>query len=359
MIPTPAHYLSAPNTAHAPRWRAEVVRGAQTTTLALLGGTLTKAWDRSPRERLTIGIPAAGPPALLDQRLLPTGAQLRLYWSVWPWTQELLLHEGELIRSGLARPGGVWQLESADRSAVIAADLLDQLSYTPPTGQSVGAFITWIVHRTYPSCPISIAAAANTVPVPNDLRVTGDPWSAVVAAAAAAGCEAVMLPGPQCIVRPVPVIGTVVDRLDAATNITVYDLDHQRGYSGVLMIYDARDGNTTNVVGRWSDTRPDSPTAVARIGRVPYRETQQGSPTQVQADAAAAALAGYATGNARAATIRHIARPWLEPGDTIEVRYAGGPLEAALVDTVEIPIGAPNVQTTIPRNAAYKLKEAA
>jgi hypothetical protein len=49
-----------------------------------------------------------------------------------------------------------------------------------------------------------------------------------------------------------------------------------------------------------------------------------------------------------------VARPWLEPGDTIAVTYAGGPTEELqLIDSVEIPLDNSNIQTTTCRSSEY------
>ena len=93
--------------------------------------------------------------------------------------------------------------------------------------------------------------------------------------------------------------------------------------------------------GIWKDTRTDSPVSVQRLGaHVVLAEDKQVDtpPAQVDADAAAAAIGRRAGGRARSPSIRHVARPWLEPGDTVQVTYAGGPTEAQLIDSVEIPL---------------------
>jgi len=321
MITVPAAWLQGAARHHAPRWAVDLLRPAAAPLRlpVLSGSSITKAFERSPRERASILVPAAGVPTVLDQRLLPTGATVRVSWGLHPWPERVVLFEGELVRASLDRPAAVWTLEAADTSALIAAHLLTAPDYDPPAGQTVAGFVTWAVRRTLPAAGLQLDPRTAAVAVPDDLRVTGSPWDAVVAAAAAAGCEALMRPGPVCVVRPVPVPAAPVDHLDAATSVTGYKLDHQRGHSGVMLRYEDRTNTLTQVTGQWWDTRPDSPTARARIGDV----------------------------------------PWLEPGDTITVRWAGGPIDTMLVDAVEVPIGLPNIQTTTPRNSTYRLEAAA
>jgi hypothetical protein len=68
--------------------------------------------------------------------------------------------------------------------------------------------------------------------------------------------------------------------------------------------------------------------SIGNLGRrITYWEAREGSPSQAQANAAAAVLGKRAAGAARALSATIINRPWLEPGDTVAVTYAGGPVD--------------------------------
>lgn len=367
MIDVPAEWLAAVSRSHAPLWRAQLLHRDGSTAagdLPITGGQITRDENRTPRTEANVDVPTTTVPQLLDQALLPVGGRLLLQYSVnggrWATMADL-----DLMASAIARPEDMWTVAAADRSARIAADDLGRAAVPDYTGQTIGAAITGLARRTFPAMPATVTGPAATQTVPagyEGIGVDGDPWAAIGDLAAEAGCE-VFVQGHTgtLIVRPIPGTGTPVDRLAVGESgvITGYVVKHAQAVNTVSIQYRNKDGALLRR-GTAFDTRPDSPTAVQRVGcNVTHNETirADAAPTQAAADAAAAAVLARMTGQARAAELRHPTRPWLEPGDTVAVTFLGGPTEDQVVESVGIDLGPDNIMVTRLRNSDYKMSE--
>jgi hypothetical protein len=364
MITVPAGYLAAASKTHAPAWRVSMLSGAGDVVLDLIpftGGSITKDATASPRSRATVTIPTQPTPQLMDQRMIPVGQRLRFEYSIQHYGQWVTIADLDVVSSTISRPDSVWTLEAVDRAARIGLDDTARGDWTPQTTGTLAAAIQYIVRRTFPDTVFSFAGPVLTQTVPPDSKTFGDTWQLAVRMAELAGSELFFNAHDRvCVCRPVADIATPVDSVQAGEfgTITRYDLTHEMGYNTVAMRYLSADGGDVLRTGLWTDSRADSPVAVYRIGthvvHVQDKEVDT-APSQVDADAAAAALARRAAGRSRGPTVRHVARPWLEPGDTVQVAYIGGPSEPQIVDSVDIPLDNSNVQTTVLRSHEYSM----
>ena len=365
MIIVPAEYLIAANRPHAPRWRVSLRTAAGDMIgdyLPITGGSLSREWAMTPRTRAQVRMPTQMVPTLIDQNLIPTGQRLRFEYAIEHFGQWVVMADLDLVKSTITRPDSVWELEAVDQSARIALDDTARGGWTEPSG-TIADGIRYIVRRTFPNAEFLITGPANTQQVPANLKTDGDPWNAAVALATAAGSEVFMSGSERwCRVRPIPSVQTGANdelTVGAGGTITRYDLKSEMAYNSVALVYQSDTGADTLRVGRWTDTRPNSPVSLQRIGsHVVYRETRKANaaPSQVEADDAAAALGRRVAGRTRTPTIRHVSRPWLEPGDTIQVTYAGGPTEWQMVESVDIPLDRTNIQTTRLRTDQYEME---
>lgn len=363
MISVPAAYPAAAGRTHEPVWRVRMVTASGEQVgdpLPFTGGTISKTAAVTPRTRATLDVPTGLVPALLDQNYLPTGQRLVFEYQIRNVGDWVVIADLDMVSSTITRPDSVWQLEACDRAVRVARDDTARGGWTEPTG-TIGAAVQYIVGRTFPGTVFEITGPALTQTVPADTKTDGDPWTAAVGLATAAQSE-VFVRGHDrvCVVRPLPVLGVPADAIGVGESgqVTQYVLSHEMGYNSVAISWQDTTGGTILRVGTWVDTRPTSPVALARIGsHVVYRETWKAdaAPTQAEADAAAAAVGMRVAGRSRSPSIRHVARPWLEPGDTITVTYSGGPTELQLVDSVTIPLDNSNIQTTVCRTSDYQM----
>jgi len=357
VIPVPPAYLDAANRTHEPQWRVSILDRAgvvQVANLPVVAGGITRDNSGSPRTSVNCDVATQQTPQPIDQRYLPTGGRLRVEYRIAELADWVVLADVDMVASAIARPESMWTLAGVGPDARIDLDDLARGARPALTG-TVGAAVTALIRRTFPNAPVTVTGAAATQPVPTDYELPGDgsPWRAVEFLATSAGAE-VYASGHtrEFIVRDIPGITTPVDRLGTGAGgvVTGYTLNHEMGYNSVALRYEVKDAEDTEIrTGRWTDTRSTSPVAVQRIGsEVVYAETVRASaaPTQVEADAAAARMGSRVGGRARRGQVRHPTRPWLEPGDTVTVRWLGGPEESHVVEAVQIPLSQENVQVT-------------
>ena len=365
MITAPAGYLQAASVTHAPKWRVSMLTASGTPihdALPFTGGSISKDATQSPRCRASIDIPTQPVPGLLDQTMLPTGQRLRFEYSIAHFDQWVTVADLDVVRSTITRPDSLWRLEAVDRAARIGLDDTARGGWVPQTSGTIAAAIQYIVNRTFPGTVFDITGPALTQIVPPDSKTFGDPWQLAQRLAVLAGSELYFRAHDRvCVVRPVADLGTPVDTLSVGAHgtVTQYTLDHEMGYSTTAVRYISKAGGDVGRTGLWVDTRTDSPVAVQRIGsHVVYVEDQEVTewPSQADADAAALALGRRAAGRSRSPSIRHVARPWIEPGDTVQVTYIGGPTELQLVDAVELPLDNSNIQVTKLRTHEYSME---
>jgi hypothetical protein len=358
MIPAPIGYLSAATRTHVPVWRVSMDTPAGLVVLPVLDGSITKDNATAGRCRATITIPTQPVAQLIDQAMIPTGQRLLFEYTIQHFGVWVTIADLDVIRSRIVRPDSVWQVDAVDRGARVGLDDTARGGWVPQTTGTIAAAIQYIVRRTFPSTVFAITGPALTQTVPPDSKTFGDPWELALRMAEAAQSELFFRAHDRvCVVRPKPDVGTPVDSLAVGQAITAVDLDHEAGYNTVGLRYLNQAGDVLRT-GIWKDTRTDSPVSVQRFGaHVVLAEDKQVDtpPAQADADAAAAAIGRRAGGRARAPSIRHVARPWLEPGDTVEVTYAGGPTEPQLIDSVEIPLDNTNIQVTALRTHAYRM----
>jgi hypothetical protein len=366
MITVPADWPADARITHEPQWRGQILDAAGAVLvdgLGIRGGRIVKDAARNPRCSIdSLEIPTESPvPSLIDQHYLPVGGRIRLQHRIAPDEAWTTIADCDMVRSTIARPDSTWRLTAMGREARIALDDTARGTFALPNGTMADA-IRYIVNRTFPGTVFDITGPATTTAMPAGGKGDGDPWRIASGIAVAAGSEIYFRGHDRvCVVRAIPDLAvTAVDTVDVGATgvIQRYDLDHEMGYNTVCLVYQNQAGSQNLITGTWTDTRTDSPVAVQRIGsHVVYRETRKAdiAPTQASADLAAAALGRRVAAKSRAPTIRHIARPWLEPGDTVAVAYAGGPTELQLVDSVSIDLDGSNMQTTICRSHAYKM----
>ena len=358
MITVPAGYLTAASSTHAPAWRVSMGTPQGMVVLPILGGSITKDTAAAGRCRAGITVPTQPVAQPIDQAMVPTGQRLLLEYSIQHFGQWVTIADLDVIRSRIVRPDSVWELEAVDRGARVGLDDTARGGWVPQTTGTIAAAIQYIVRRTFPSTVFAITGPALTQAVPPDSKTFGDPWELAMRMAEAAGSELYFRAHDRvCVVRPKPDVGTPVDTIAVGVNVTQVDLAHEAGYNTVGLRYLNQAGDVLRT-GIWKDTRTTSPVSVQRLGaHVVLAEDKQVDtpPAQVDADAAAAAIGRRAGGRARSPSIRHVARPWLEPGDTVDVTYAGGPTERQVIDSVGIPLDSTNIQVTALRTHAYQM----
>ena len=358
MIPVPAGYLTAASNTHAPVWRVSMGTPKGLVPLPILGGSITKDTATAGRCRGTVTIPTQPVPQPIDQAMIPTGQRLLFEYSIAHFGAWVTIADLDVIRSRIIRPDSVWRVEAVDKGARVGLDDTARGSWVPQTTGTIAAAIQYIVRRTFPSTVFSITGPALTQTVPADSKTFGDPWELALRMAEAAQSE-LYFRGHDgvCVVRPKPDIGAPVDSIAVGQSVTQVDLDHEAGFNTVGLRYLNQAGDVLRT-GIWNDTRTTSPVSVQRLGsHVVLAEDKKvdAAPSQAEADSAAAAIGRRAGGKARAPSLRHVCRPWLEPGDTVSVTYAGGPTEAQVIDSVDIPLDTSNVQVTALRSHAYQM----
>jgi len=365
VIPVPAEWPTIASGTHAPRWRARIAEPDGTVVaddLPITGGQIERDEEGGLRTRANVDIPTTAIPSLLDQVYLPTGRRLQLQYTIGDGAW-VTMADVDMVASAIARPDDMWTISATDRSARIALDDLSRGTIPVFGGDTVENTVRAIVHRTFPGTTVTATGPATTQLVPAKYggeSTDGSPWQVAEALAGEAQSEVFYTYDRQVRIRPVPGIGTPVDTLTVGESgqLTGYVVQHEMAFNSVAYHYVSNTTNNTLVIGRWTDTRADSPVAVQRVGSevvVGFVAKVDQAPSQAEADAAAAAWAKRAAGRARSAELRHPTRPWLEPGDSVDVTFLGGPTETQVVKSVGIDLGPDNIQVTRLRNDDYKM----
>jgi hypothetical protein len=343
VITVPPLWKGLARTTHEPQWQAVASRGGDSWDIPFTSLTVAKQSGRSwPRTRARITWPAEVAPTLMRDTVKPYGATVALSWRPNPDEAWVLIATLYITQTTLSRPEGQWQVEAVDGSGMIDEDnILAQFPWTP--SGNIGAAATSLIKRTFPNATVTIDPAAATqlaVPVPQKFDAQQDrrsPWDLVETLTDLVGCEAHILPDGSYVLRPIPELGDLaaaVDRVAVGDTITGYEVVLNSAWNTVVLEFEDRGGSGQKVSGVWQDTRTDSPLAIANLGRrITYWEAREGSPSQAQANAAARVLGQRAAGAARALSVTLINRPWLEPGDTVAVTYAGGPTDEPMIIT--------------------------
>jgi len=336
---------------HQPVWRVEVTApGGSPTDLPVLAGSLIKDGNAWPSTKLRVKVPTepvpySTTPGIPPDRL-PHGTTCRVLWGIGAPTT-VIAERLVLLTSELTRPKDMWDLAFGDITAVVAMDKLPRSEWppaSPPT--TLSGAVGWLLDRTIPG---QYTLTPDASPLPTEWLPSGDPWLAAVQLVQQANKQITLAPnGQDFTIRPQPVIGTPVDTITAADNVTGYDVLWERAYNSVCLDYRAQDG--TYVTGRWDDTRTGSP--LYGLPRSTYYDQRDGQPTQAQADAAALAIAQQVAGRMQTTRLYTIPRPWLEPWDTVTVNYLGGVTGSALVESIEAHLDNEPMTVTL-RNSRY------
>ena len=362
MIPVPAWWLDAASTTHRPQWTAEVLgtAGQLLAVLPITAGQLTRAEGSAPRVAANVDLPSQPQPQRLDQQYLPTGIRLRLRYRIgeagWVTMADL-----DVEATALSRPDDTWTMAAADRSQRVSDDGLVRTGAPAIAGLTVSDAVALLVRRTFPGTTVNATGPATTQRVPdsyNEDQPDGSPWQLAEALCAEAQSEVYYDADRAVRVRPIPSIGTPVDTLTVGPtgNVSAYVVRHELTVNSVALRYTGTEGQLLRL-GTAEDRRPTSPAAIQRIGShivagsVIRAET---APTQAEANAAAAALLTR-EGRPRSVELSHPPRPWIEPGDTVEVSFLGGPTEPQVVESVGIDLSNGATQVTRLRNHDYRM----
>lgn len=360
MITVPAGWLRTADNTHAPQWQVELLpKGGDPIPGVVTSGRLLRNSGTYPKQRLTFTIPSDGIPGLLPSHLLPYGTQVRASYRVGPrepWVVMAWLH---VVRSKIDRPAGMWTVEAVDGSGLIAEDKIHPRRPATLTG-TIGAAVTALIRRTFPAAVVTVTGSAASATIPADWKPDPDPWRCIEQLTDLAGATVDCDPqAPETFrVRPVPEIGVPVDRVAVKVNMTGYSVGHERTWNAVAVIY--RDPANRDIVtrtGLWVDDRAGSPIAPGTLGHhvTLVVDQAQGTPTQAQADAAAMAKGLREAGRTRLVAADCVPRPWLEPGDTVALDFAGGPTgEPHLLTAIAIPLDHTPVELST-RNSLYLL----
>ena len=347
MIPIPADVQAATDRAHAPRWFARL--GAQLTpddsyTVNILGGQISKDSARYPRNRASLTVPATQIGAPPDEAL-PFGTHADIWWQLDG--QVFRIFSGFVVASRLDRPDGTWELSLADASAIVEVDEMGRGDFAYISNEVCADYCTRQLLRTFPN-GFTVDASGNILTDTvggldreTDSLITGSPWDGIEQVVESAGAEAWFNHDHTLILRDVPDLGAPAAALSATTNVTSYTVGFERGYSKVVLDYTSNPSSPNPIYtqGVWEDTRPNSPTNIANIGRVTLHEERVGAPTQQRANRAAQRLAKKVAARARQVAITCVTKPWIVPGDTITMQFADeGTPESLLVTQVDIDL---------------------
>lgn len=371
MIPHPAGWQDAASGTHAPGWRATLLRRDGTVAVAnlpVVDGSIDKDEDR--RTQLSVNVPTQAVPGLIDQEYLPMGGRVRLDYSIGgaSW---ITVADCDMVASAIARPENMWTLAAVDQTYRVGLDDLARGNVNFGT-TTIGQAITNLIRRTLPNAGIDITGPATTLPIDRvqDRETDGDPWQVIQSLATSASSWVWQDPSTRTfLVRESPATpaeaGPPVDALTVGPtgSITNYTVNHEMVFNTVVHVWESDANPPTRVTGTWVDTRPTSPVSLQRIGShavdaTVYRNVDAAQmPSQAQADSAAQRYAMLTGGQMRKGELRHLSRPWLEPGDPVAVTYLGGPTETCRIRSVGMTVGQDNIQVTRLATSEYEATE--
>lgn len=359
MIEVPGHWLAVADGTHAPRWRVTLLPATgDPVSGAVTSGSITRTLLGWPRTRVRVEVPVIGVPGLAPQHYLPYGSQMQVEFSA-DGGDFVTVARVHTIRSEVRRPDGVLVLEAVDASGLIQEDAMVGPRPAPPLqGRTVADCVRDLIRRTIPDAVVDVSGASVSTVVPADWDPDPSPWRCVEQLTDLAGATVDVGAGhPWSMrVRDMPALGVPVDRVAVAVTVTGCSVGWERTWNAVAVEFrDPDDRDRVSVTGWWVDERPDNPLAPSRLGHhiTLVRDGGDGTPSQIAADAAAEMHGQRLAGRCRIVAAECVARPWLMPGDTIAMTFAGGPVdEAHLITEVTIPLdGAPMRITT--DNARY------
>jgi hypothetical protein len=311
--------------------------------LPVKGCVVTKDAGTYPRVKAAITVADMDYlPDRLDSLLLPWKTQVRIRAEVTDGktTAVIPIAHTWLYQTDVNRPASEFSLSCADVSSRIASHWLEK-AYTPAKGNHVTSAIKQLVLRSSQSHGNAMLFDPG---VPGDLvsdgmTFTGNPWQAIEDLADTIGCEVFVRYDDVIVCRPVPALGTARAVIDAGPGgvMTASATSVTRSVNRVVIRFTGQRTNAgkpaADVYGTWqATTAPTSP--ASGYGYVTQVESRSvGNITQRQADTAALHLARSLAGLTRTSQITTVAHPHLEPGDTINVRFASGLGERAIVQS--------------------------
>ena len=337
-------------TNHSPTYRFELWKTSTQLIgyLAVTAGTLSK--DASAYPRTTASLTVADTSAATARLCTPFGARVRIFRGVtYPdnTVERPMLADLDIVKSTFTRPDGLLELELADPAAAVAGDVLP--GPLPKGNILVGDLIQSILANTtfYGSKVLtSTAPYAALIRTPADYVLDGDKWDAIEQLADAAAAECFFDVDRAPVLRPEPVLkGTADAQLYALGGGTVTAISSELTRApNAVYLYGGPDANGKQIRGIAWDAVSSSPTwvggAYGRVGMVSQRPAPFG--TVAQANTAAANLLARVQRAVRTVELEAVPNPAIEPGDTVEVRFANGQLEKHLVTAVDIPLGGPD-----------------
>jgi len=339
VIPVPAYLIDAVARHHRPRWQVVGASGPWPVT----NGRVTLSRTSLPNILVEADIvQLTGNPSSVAAEFQPFGSTATVTWGVDPWPDTVIIGQGlPVVVTTVTRPESVVKVKLQDPAAVISKHTLPPgEAITPPS--TVLQAVTTLLQRTYPSHTVNDPSGqAAATPVPDDWRQT-DPWQGISRAAQAAGLTPVYSSGTQVTLYPEPsTTGPTVDTVTVLDNIIDYTITYERAYSRVVLEYE-------NVTGTWDAT------SGPLVGLPPstYYEKRDGTIGQADADAQAAAWAERAAGRVASLEFTCIPRPWLQPGDRVQVVLLNGTTSLAIVDQITIPMDGSPMRVTV-RNSDY------
>lgn len=347
MLPVSASWAAAISTNHRPTLHFELWKTVTQLIpdLKISAGSVRK--DASTYPRTTASLQIADISEAVAQLCTPFGSRIRIYRGLtYPDnTAELpLIADLDIVSARLARPAAELTVQLADPSAAIASDQFD--TPTPMPGVTVRTAISRILaSRAYfgGRVPSGSAPAADTAITAADYNVDGDGWDSIEQLADIASAECYFSADRTPILRAEPVLKSTPDAtLYALSGGTVTAIDSELIRApNVLYFWGAPDAAGKQIRGVAADRNQSSPTYVnGPYGRVTAREDRS-TPfaSQAAANTAAANMLARLQRGVRTVTVECVPNPAIEPGDTVEIRFASGALERHLVRAVEIPAG--------------------
>lgn len=360
MLPVSGRWAAGLRQNHRPIHRIQLAKTGTVLLdyLKVESGSVTKDAGQAPRTFATVTM--ADTSAATAQLCTPFGYRLRFYRGLqYPDnTQEMILYADlDIVASSFSRPDNTLTMQLADVSAIIAGDTIPG-PVTPPGLASAQEAITWLIGRSqYYGPDVDVADSTGAAkPIAADWAADGDPWDAVEQLADAIGAECYFTPARTPVLRPVPSLKTTPDALlYALDGGTVTEIESTLDRApNVVYVWGAPQANGKQARGVAYDTSPSSPTSInSAYGQV-VSVIQRPSPlTSAQAQSAAAAMLRRVQGKVRTVRLQAIPDCSLEPGDTVELRFAGGAIERHIIQSVTIPIGGHDAMEITTRTTAY------
>jgi hypothetical protein len=351
----PAHRVN-----HHPVYRVELWRGdtRQLASVAVESASINKDMGSAPRTTATVTV-ADTTPAIAPLLTPFNGNRLKLYAGiVYPDNvpETILIADLDIVRSSFNRPDSTFTLECADPSARIAGDTLP----APSALASISAqdAIANLIRRTafHGTHALSDGTGAAR-PLSLDWQADGNPWDAAEQLTDSLGADLYFTPARIPVLRPLPTLKATPDAtLYALADGTVTMIDSVlERCPNTVYVWGAPDpGTGKQSRGLAMDTNPASPTYVySGYGRVVQIEDRPTPMSTAQAQAAAQALLQRIRGRTRTVTLQAVPDPALEPGDTVQIRFAGGALEMHLIQSIDIPFGGEASMSITTRTTAY------